>query len=338
MSEDMKMTSSHEDSPKGRKKGFAGHCKRFWWAYLIALVAIVLLVVLLIIFVAIPKIAQNKMNESELIINSIDISDTQPTQYRMAVDSTIKTDGKIHATVDGFKGVMYLEDLEGHPPFATIDFPETTSEKESNVKVDQIVKVEDMDAFTTFNTWLLANETLRLTIEGDTAVHVRGLSKSYGVTFKKTVDLKGLNGFHGLEVTKSDVRPPQKVDNYNATVDVPNASILTIEIGNCTFTNHLDGTDIGLVYMNNLVLNPGVNHVTVRGDITQKPIVEALTTDPYCEEGILPFELHGKNVTRNGEEILYFSKALQALTNKVEVPLSDAFVRAKTPLTCLKTS
>jgi hypothetical protein len=40
----------------------------------------------------------------------------------------------------------------------------------------------------------------------------------------------GLNSFHGLQVTKSDVRPPQKVDNYNATVDVPNASILTIEI------------------------------------------------------------------------------------------------------------
>jgi hypothetical protein len=87
--------------------------------------------------------------------------------------------------------------------------------------------------------------------------------------------------------------------------------------------------------MNNLVLTPGVNHVTVRGDITQKPIVQALTTQPYCTEGILPFELHGKNVTKNGEEIPYFSGALQALTNKVDVPLSDAFVRAKTPLTCL---
>jgi len=143
------------------------------------------------IFVAIPKMAQSKMNDSELTINSIVISDTEPTQYRMAVDSTIRTDGKIHAKIDGFKGVMYLEDLEGHPPFATIDFPETESVKESNVKVDQIVKVEDMGAFTTFNTWLLANESLRMTIEGDTKVHVKGLSKAYGVTFKKTVELKG---------------------------------------------------------------------------------------------------------------------------------------------------
>jgi hypothetical protein len=109
----------------------------------------------------------------------------------MQVDSTIKTDGKVHATVKGFRGVMYLEDLEGHTPFASIDFPETTSAKESSVKVDQVVKVDNMDAFTTFNTWLLSNETLRMTIEGDTKVHVRGLSKEYGVTFKKTVDLKG---------------------------------------------------------------------------------------------------------------------------------------------------
>jgi hypothetical protein len=131
------------------------------------------------------------MNDSELTINSILISETEPTQYRMKVDSTIRTDGKIHAKVDSFKGVMYLEDVEGHPPFATIDFPETTSEKESSVEVNQIVKVDDMDAFTTFNTWLLANETLKMTIEGDTKVHVKGLSKAYGVKFKKTVELKG---------------------------------------------------------------------------------------------------------------------------------------------------
>ena len=88
--------------------------------------------------------------------------------------------------------------------------------------------------------------------------------------------------------------------------------------------------------MNDLTLDSGINHVTVRGDITQKPIVEALTTKPYCTDGVLPFELHGKNVTKNGKEIPYFAGALRALTNKVDVPLTDAFIRAKTPLTCLE--
>lgn len=327
--------SHHEHGQEAPKKGCKAHCKRFWWVYLIATVVVIVLAVVLIIFVAVPKIAQSKMNSSELSIESIQISETEPKQYRMQVESTIRTDGKIHATVDGFRGVMYLEETEDHTPFATIDFPQTTAEKESKVSVNQIVKVENMDAFTQFNTWLLANETLKMTIEGDTKVHVKGLSKAYGVNFKKTVDLKGLNGFHGLNVIKSDVRPAQSTDNYNATVAVPNASIMTIDIGNATFENHLDGTPIGLVYMYDLVLKPGKNEVAVRGDMKQLPVITALTSQPYCKDFTLPFELRGKNVTRNGEEIPYFSKALQALTNSVKVDLDEAFLRAKMELTCL---
>jgi hypothetical protein len=46
MSDDVKAMSSHDDGVK-KRKGCAPHCKRFWWAYLIASIAIVLLVVLL---------------------------------------------------------------------------------------------------------------------------------------------------------------------------------------------------------------------------------------------------------------------------------------------------
>jgi len=150
----------------------------------------------------------------------------------MAVNSTIRTDGKTHATISPFTGVMYLEDLEPHTPFASVNFPETTSEKEQIVKVDQLVEVTNMDAYTTFNTWLLLNETLRLTIEGDTHVKVKGISKKFGVTFKKTVELKGINGFKGLKVheDESQVDPMVKTKNYKGVVDVPNASILTIDI------------------------------------------------------------------------------------------------------------
>lgn len=109
----------------------------------------------------------------------------------MAVNSTITTDGSVHADIEPFTGVMYLEDLEPHEAFASIDFPATTSAKYTEVNVSQPVEVTNMKAFTTFNTWLLANETLKLTIEGDTKVRVKGISKSFGVTFKKTVDLKG---------------------------------------------------------------------------------------------------------------------------------------------------
>lgn len=40
----------------------------------------------------------------------------------------------------------------------------------------------------------------------------------------------GLNGFHGLEVTSANIDVIKTENNFNGTVDIPNASILTIEI------------------------------------------------------------------------------------------------------------
>lgn len=335
MASDKEIVTQSELAP-AKKRGCANHCKRFWWAYLAAFIVIVVLVVVLIIFVGVPKIAQKKLDDAELTIESIIISQTEPNQYNMAVNSTIRSDGKTHATIAPFTGVMYLEDLEAHTPFASVEFPETTSEKLQVVNVSQIVEITNMEAFTTFNTWLLANETLRMTIEGDTSVKVKGIAKNYGVTFKKTVDLKGLNGFAGLEVTDANINITATEKNFRGSVDIPNASILTIEIGNATFVNMLDGEDIGTVYMDNLVLNPGINNVSIYADVKQAPVLEAMTSGPNCDDGIIPFQMKGKNVTSNGQELDYFSGALRALTQTVNIPLREAFARNNLNLKCLK--
>merc|ERR1712000_630808 len=44
-----------------KKRRCGAHCKKFWWAYLIAFCCIVVLVVCLVIFVGVPNIAQDKM-------------------------------------------------------------------------------------------------------------------------------------------------------------------------------------------------------------------------------------------------------------------------------------
>lgn len=336
MASDKDVVTQNENAPV-KKRGCAGHCKRFWWVYLIVSVVVIVLVVVLIIFVGVPKIAQKKLDQAELTIDSIIISDTRPTKYNMAVNSTIRTDGKTHATISAFTGVMYLEDLEPHTPFASVEFPETTSDALQVVNVSQIVEIPNMEAFTTFNTWLLANETLRMTIEGDTHVKVKGIAKKYGVTFKKTVELKGLNGFHGLKVTDANINIAAKTNNFNGTVDIPNASILTIEIGNATFANKLDGEQIGTVYMNNLVLNPGINDVFISADVEQAPVLDAMTSGPHCNDGIIPFEMVGLDVTRDGEELEYFAGALRALTQAVDIPLTEAFARNGLKLGCLNT-
>ena len=113
----------------------------------------------------------------------------------MAINSTITSSGGFSAVISGFVGQMYLEDLPAHTPFAAINFPETNSDAFQVVNVSQFVPITDMDAFTTFNTWLLHNDTLRVTVSGDTFIRVSGISKEFPVTFQKTIEMPGTFDF-----------------------------------------------------------------------------------------------------------------------------------------------
>jgi len=218
---------------RSKKRRCGAHCKRFWWAYLIAFACVVVLVVCLVIFVG-PNIAQDKLNEAELNIEGVNILNTEPNKFLMEVNSTITTDGSIHADVDAFTGRMYLEDHEPHVAFATLDFPETSADKMQVVNISQEVTVADMDAFVRFNEWFVERESLRLTIEGETKVKPAGLDRKYSVTFKKTLDVKGLNLLQGTEVLVESAELSLSVDdnnrNFYGEADIPNPSHFTLEV------------------------------------------------------------------------------------------------------------
>lgn len=179
-----------------------------------------------------PKIAQSKIDDAKLEIQSVSILDSESESYTMDIDSTITTDGSIHANIDGFTGNMYLEDVEGHKPFATLDFPETNGDKHQLVNVTQRVKITDMDAFKAFNIEFVQKETVRITVEGKTKVQPSGLNRKYGVTFKKTLEVKALNMFAGTRITegKIDTEGDEEGNNFHGKSIIPNASHFTLDI------------------------------------------------------------------------------------------------------------
>ena len=142
------------------------------------------------LLVAVPKIAQKKLDEAELTLESIVMTDSQPTQFKMSIDSVIRTDGKVHATIAPFTGAMYLPEGED-TAFAALQFPETTSDAFQVVNVTQETKIENMDAFTEFNKKLLSSTEFKVAVQGETMIKVKGISKEYPVKFQKTLTLKG---------------------------------------------------------------------------------------------------------------------------------------------------
>lgn len=150
----------------------------------------------------------------------------------MSINSTIRSDSSIGAVIDPFDGVMYLEDWPPRTPFARVSFPRTTSASVTTVNVTQFTEVLDRRAFEVFNTWFLVNETLNVSVEGDTHVRVSGISRKYPVKFKKTVNMPGLNNLNGTTVPESRISltADAQGDNFFGTVTIPNRSFIAIEI------------------------------------------------------------------------------------------------------------
>ncbi|KAM3565860.1 hypothetical protein ARSEF4850_001171 [Beauveria asiatica] len=339
MSDKNEVSATEHVAPQpGKKAAIKRHCQRFWWLHLIIFVLVTVFVVLMTIFVAIPRIAQDKINQAKLDIVAIKISNVTPTSYQMTVDSTISTDGTVKADIDAFAGDMYLEDTDDKTPFAVLDFPPTNANKHSNVKVDQHVEIKNMDAFNKFNTWFVNNETLKIGIKGNTKIQPKGLSKKYHVIFHKVLEAKGLNNFKGIKVINPrvtlsvDKGTDPNFRNFYAQTELPNPSHFSLDIGNTVFDNYFLGKNLGKLYIDNLSLVPGTNTVNVTGSLDQgQIIVLASGAKPYCETGVAAFSLIGNNVTRDGVEIPYFQYALAHANQTVELNITDTLRSSNIP-------
>lgn len=288
---------------------------------------------------AIPKIAQSRVNGAKLTVQGIQLSQTQADNFTLSINSTIEADDSIHAVIDPFVGKMYLEDWPPQTPFALVNFPQTTSASMTAVNITQFTPVADLHAFTVFNQWFLTNETLRLSVEGDTKLKVNGISRKYDVKFKKTIEIVALKNFDGTAVVDSNVNLTADADgnNFFGTTVIPNRSMITFEIvrilppsipscshmflltdnekGNLTFTNFMvNEFNVGTVFVDNVTIKPGNNSFPLRANISQTPVLQTIQERPYCETGIIPFELQGQNVLNHGQRLAYYADAM-ATTN-----------------------
>lgn len=303
------------------------------------------------IFVAVPKIAQSKVNEAELEIQGVNMLKTKEDQYELQINSTIRTDGKIHAKVYAFEGAMYLEDEE--EPFAIVNFPDTSSDKFQEVNITQHTKIENPEAFEKFNIAFHNEKTLHITVSGKTQVKPRGLSRKYDVDFKKTLEIKGLDVFAGTKVTEGHItlKNDKEGKNFHGVAEIPNASVFTLDIvsypdpaepiavvfppstttnrsqGNVSFINFVEDTHMGSLYIDNLILHPGVNVVNISANIDQIEAINFVNSAKYCGDGLVPFKLLGDNVTNFGENITYFAAALASTNQTVPIDIG-AIIKA----------
>lgn len=79
------------------------------------------------------------------------------------------------------------------------------------------------------------------------------------------------------------------------------------------------GEVVGTVYVDNMSLARGLNNLSMRANISQAPVLEAIQQPPYCETGVLPFQLQGLNVTNHGQYLSYYSLALGSINQSISI-------------------
>jgi len=108
---------------------------------------------------------------------------------------------------------------------------------------------------------------------------------------------------------------------YNANgvgqIMIPNPTVDTFQFGNVTLDMSVAGHGIGNLTLPNLTLRPGNETYPLYSTSNQTTVLGLLQEPAYCS-GVLPLELQGKQSIYHGQEVPYFSAALQA----GELPLS----------------
>lgn len=77
-----------------------------------------------------------------------------------------------------------------------------------------------------------------------------------------------------------------------------------------------------------MILYPGNNNLSVRANISQIPVITALTSQPYCTTGILPMQFIGTTVFNNGQELSYYEAGLRQNVQNVSLDVASALVGA----------
>jgi hypothetical protein len=62
----------------------------------------------------------------------------------------------------------------------------------------------------------------------------------------------------------------------------------------------------------------------MRANVTQAPILNTALQRPYCETGVIPFSLVGKNVFYEGVRVPYYADGLATLNSTVDINIGKA--------------
>ena len=282
--------------------------------------------------VIIPAIIKNIVGDQELPVKGGALNFTEPTRLHINLDTSLDT--PLGVKIDPLPLSLIRPQTDGADdagtPFLTVQMPEQHIHHETDVIIpDQIVDILDYTQLVAWFNEFFDNEAAELRLKADDlSAHLGALD--YKVDLEKTIKVPGLNylkGF-GLLDMQFTIPPGPSGHNMKGHLNIPNAGVLTLGLGNVTFNVMAGDIDLGLVYIYNLELKPGNNTPPFEGDFYFDQLVPNLSVFMQAQhsalaDGMVEFNATGNSTFHNGQRIKYVEGVLNQKHIPFRVPLTS---------------
>lgn len=311
--------------PLTKKQKVKRHCGRFRWWYLGAGLILLIILLPLLFTEIIPAITQAIVDSQELPIIGGTFQALTPTSLSVTLETQLDT--PLPADLDPTTLYVYNKDTPDYSPFLNITLPKLHVNHKTPVMVlNQTVSVTNETELVKWLNQVFDLSKVNLSVKGKSRVHLGALKMTANIA--KTIEAGALNYLEGFGITSLRLIFPPKEDGHNikGSLNLPNAGVLTLGLGNLTLDLYSGDINLGFVNLYDVVLPPGNNSVSFDGQLYLKELVPNLgaildSQSGPLADGNIELRATGNATMVNGVHIGYVEKVLNNKKLVATVPV-----------------
>ncbi|KEY67061.1 hypothetical protein S7711_04735 [Stachybotrys chartarum IBT 7711] len=318
----------HEKSPEvvlNKRQKFKRHCGRFKWWYLLGLVIFLAIILPILFEVIIPALVQNIVNDQTLPIHSGIIRALSPTQLSISLNTSLNT--PLPARIEPMDMYLYNENTTDYSPFVKLSLPEQHVHHRTYIVVtNQTVTVDNEDELVAWFNDIFDLPLAGLSVRASPRIHLGALS--YDPSLDITVEVPALNALNGFDIQSMEflMEPNENGRNLRGYLNLPNAGVLTLGLGNVTFNMMSGDTQLGIITLYNAELPPGNNTREFDGNIYFDQLIPNLSAildsqQNALSQGFIEINATGNATVVNGEHIAFVERVFRTKSLLVQIPI-----------------
>ncbi|CAG9945941.1 unnamed protein product [Clonostachys rosea f. rosea IK726] len=308
-----------------RRQKAKRHCAKFKWWYLAGLLIFLVIFLPILFKVIIPAIVQKIVNNQSLPVEGGVIRAVSPNELFVTLKTSLDT--PLPATINPFELSLYNRDSDDPSPFVQIQLPEAKVNHNTTVTVEeQTVNVLNENQLVWWFSNIFDQAETELSLSGDPKVSLGALN--YEPKMDLTVKVPALNRLHGFTVEKLEFTGGQdgSSNNIKGKLNLPNAGVLTLGLGNLTLNIISGDITLGVVNVYNVELKPGNNTSDFDGEIYLDQLIPNLgalldSQKDALTVGAIDLTVTGNSTIVNGQHIKYVESVLNKKTISTRIPI-----------------